>query len=175
MDFKKKKRTCSVRVVISVIVALMFMSGTSICFAADKYDGDAACRSSHQQNILSDKYQHLVIHRDKKPLYSRVNSVLVKLSIMKGNARGVAVVNAKSPRKMDEASVVMTFVNKKTGKSRTYNGRMQKQCNRYSFIKDCRLSQKGVYYVRVKIHCYNDRKLVETITKVSSYYRYDKK
>lgn len=175
MDYKKKERTYSVRAVISVLVTLMFMSGTSICFAADTYDGDVACMSSHQQNILSERYQHSAVHRDKKPLYSRVNSVLVKLSIMRGNARGMAVINAKSPRKMDEASVVMTFVNKKTGKSRTYNGRMQKQGNRYSFIKDCRLSQKGVYYVRVKIHCYNDGKLVETITKVSSYYRYDKK
>ncbi|MGN0703341.1 MAG: hypothetical protein ACI4LD_02145 [Lentihominibacter sp.] len=174
MDFKKKKRTYFIRVIISAIVTLMFISATAVCFASDMYGGRAADISSMQTRISSDRQQQPA-YNDKKPLYSRVNSVLVRLSIRRGTARGMAVVNAKSSRKMDEALAVMTFVNKKTGKSRTYNGKMSRQGNRYSFMKDCRLSQKGVYYVKVKIQCYNDGKLVETITKTSSDDRYDGK
>lgn len=173
MDFKKKKRTYFIRVIISAIVTLMFISATAVCFASDMYGGRAADISSMQTRISSGRQQPA--YNDKKPLYSRVNSVLVRLSIRRGTARGMAVVNAKSSRKMDEALAVMTFVNKKTGKSRTYNGKMSRQGNRYSFMKDCRLSQKGVYYVKVKIQCYNDGKLVETITKTSSDDRYDGK
>ena len=175
---KKKKRTCQyLRRTVSVLVlAAVLFSNVGVCFASDMHfarDKDVNIYSAVPKKCIGKKVHYG--DSDKKALYERVNSVLIKFTIKNGSGQGVVLLHAKSAHKMDAARISMTFMNKKNGKIKTFTGKMIKRGNRYSYNQNYRLPQKGTYYVKVKIRCYNDGRIVEMLNKTSADSRYEKK
>lgn len=106
--------------------------------------------------------------------YNRVNSAVLNFYIKKGCAVSTMTINAKSSKAMDSAKITMEFMNKKTGKGKTYSGTMRKSGIKYIYSKSYKLPRKGKYYIKAKVKCYNHGRLVETISKVSDVRVYGK-
>lgn len=174
MNTKKKTREYLLRMMLLLLTAAMFSASTAECFASDTHFSSARDMSRSAVKRHIEKTAHIDEY-EKKALYERVNSVLIKFTIRRGLGQGIVLMDAKSAKKMDAAKISMTFMNSKNGKAKTFSGKMEKKGNRYSYNQKYRLPQKGTYYIKVKIRCYNNGKLVETISKTSADSRYDKR
>lgn len=172
MKTRKKTREYMIKMMLFLLIAVMFMASTSMCFASDTHFSTGKDMNRNVENRHIERTVHLGEY-EKKALYERVNSVLIKFTIKHGLGNGIVLMDAKSSEKMDAARISMTFMNSRSGKIKTFSGKMDKKRNRYCYNQIYRLPQKGTYYIKVKIRCYKNGKLVEIINKTSAVSRYD--
>ena len=171
MKCKNKKHRFVNKICVFTLTAVMLAVSTGVGFASD-------VRSSVEQktvNIESFNKGKVLQHgkeADKSLLYRKINAATLDFHIEKNIAKSTVTINARSLKYMDNASVIIRFVNKNTGKSSVYSGKMKKRGLRFVYSKKHKLSKKGAYYVRAKIRCYKGGHIVETIDKVSAVRNY---
>lgn len=173
MKYENKKRQLKDKICIFMLVSVMLVAVTGVGFASD-------ARSSMEQKAVtaepfteSKTLQH-GREADKSLLYRKIKAATVSFHIEKNMAKSTVIVNAGSSKCMDHAFVIVKFVNKNTGKSSVYSGKMKKRGLKFIYGKKHKVSKKGAYYVRAKIRCYKGDRIVETIDKVSVVRNYKK-
>lgn len=173
MKYESKKRQLIDKICIFMLVSVMIAAVTDVGFASD-----ARCSIEQKAGNIEPFNKGKALQHgkeaDKSLLYRKINAATVSFCIEKNMAKSTVIVNAKSSKCMDHALVIVKFVNKNTGKSSVYSGKMKKRGLKFVYGKKHKLSKKGAYYVRAKIRCYKGDRIVETIDKVSVVRNYKK-
>lgn len=175
MKCKNKKHRFINKMCVFILTAVMLAVSAGVGFASDTHSSTVQKTGNIKHfnkggtySVIRDK------GAEKRPFYRKINAATLDFHIEKNIAKSTVTINARSLKYMDHASVIVQFVNKNTGKSSVYSGKMKKRGLKFVYSKKHKLSKKGAYYVRANIRCYKDDRLVETIDKVSAVKRYKK-